>query len=525
MNSVNTAKVISKVARYYGDKTALVCWETQERRSFRETDERTNRLAKGLLDLGLVKGDRVATLNNNCPQHVEMVFASIKSGAVRVNVNTRLSASDKAWLLNNSEAKVLFVGQEYLDEVRSIRAELKTVKHFISISDRFPGMMSYEELIADCSPEAPDVELDDDEIGLLMYTGGTSGKPKGVALPRRSDMAVTRNLLLDQVPDITSRDIFLAIQPLFHGAGLLILATWIRGLTHVTVAKTDPEIAFKVIEKERVSFVKTVPTVLIRLLNHPDIDKHDLSSIRTIIYGAAPMPAEKLKEGIRRFGPIFIQGYGQTEALATITTLGKEDHKLEGRPQGIERLSSAGKPFTYVDVRVVDDSGKEVPVGETGEVIVRGDHIMKGYWKLPQEQTDQKLRNGWIYTGDIGKMDEQGYLYLVDRKGMMIVTGGLNVFPNEVENVLYQYPGIAAAAVFGVPDEQWGEAVKAAIVLKPGVKATEEEIIGFCKSNLAHYKAPKSVDFRERLPQTDTGKILIAELRDPYWKGYTRRIH
>jgi len=250
-----------------------------------------------------------------------------------------------------------------------------------------------------------------------------------------------------------------------------------------------------------------------------------LSSVHTLIYGAAPMPVDKLKEGIRRFGPIFTQGYGQAEALGNITFLSRKDHKIEGTPQEVARLASAGRPYTYVDVRVVDDSGKEVPVGEPGEVIVKGDHIMKGYWKLPQEQTDEKLRNGWIYTGDIGKWDEAGYLYLVDRKGAMIISGGLNIFPNEVEQVLYQYPGVVEAAVFGVPDEQWGEAVKAVVALKPGSEAAEKDIIAFCRDSLAHYKVPRSVEFRESLPKSDVGKILTKELREPYWKGLEKRIH
>ena len=520
MNEVNTANVISKGARHWGEKIAVVSWETKKRLSFREINDRVNRLVNGLLSLGVSKGDTVASLNRNCPQHIEVYFATLKGVGKRTQMNTRLSSSDKAWLLNDSEAKVLFVGEEYLDEVASIRDELKTMKHIIAISGSSPGMIDYEELIAGSSPEEPKIQLDDDEIGSLWYTAGTTGKPKGVALPQRSDMATTRNLLLDLLPHMTYRDVHLALQPLYHGAGLFILGAWIRGTTQVTVSRYEPEIAFDVIEKERVTIIKTVPTVLVRLLDHPDIGKHDLSSLHTLIYGAAPMPVDKLKEGIRRFGQIFAQGYGQTEALGTICSLSREDHKLEGTPQETARIASVGKPFTYVD-----DSGKDVPMGESGEVIVWGDHMMKSYWKLPQEQTDEKLKDGWIYTGDIGKMDEEGYIYLIDRKGAMIITGGLNVFPNEVEQVLYQYPGVAEASVFGVPDEKWGEAVKAVVVLKPGMKATAQEIISFCRDNLAHYKAPSSVDFMDSLPKSDIGKILTKELREPYWKGYERRIH
>ncbi|MFH1169608.1 MAG: long-chain-fatty-acid--CoA ligase [Chloroflexota bacterium] len=525
MISADTAAVIAKAARNFGDKIALVDWDTGVRRSFRETDERVNRLANALLGLGLKKEDTVATVNRNCPEHVEMMFAAIKSGAKRTHVNPRLTPEDLAWLLNDAETKFLFVSEQYMETIQKLRPQLKTVKHIISISGKAPDTLDYEELLAGSSPEAPNLTLDDDELGQLWYTAGTTGKPKGVALPRRSDMAVTRNTLLDMLPHLNEDDAFLALQPLYHGAGLFILAAWIRGLKHVTVHRYDPEIAYPAVEKEKITFIKTVPTVLVRFLTHADIDKHDLSSLRTIVYGAAPMPVDKLKDGLRRFGQIFIQGYGQSEALGTIATLSRKDHRLEGTPEQTARLAAVGRPYTYVDVRVVDESGKGVPTGEAGEVIVRGDHIMKSYWKVPQEVTDDKLRDGWIYTGDIGKFDNDNYLFLVDRKGQMIISGGLNVFPNEVEQVLYQYKGVLEASVFGIPDEQWGEAVKAVVALKPGTKVTEAELITFCRDRIAHYKAPKSIDFRDSLPKSDSGKILTKELKAPYWKGRDRQIN
>jgi acyl-CoA synthetase (AMP-forming)/AMP-acid ligase II len=314
------------------------------------------------------------------------------------------------------------------------------------------------------------------------------------------------------------------MQPLYHGAGSYVAPVWIRGATHVIVSDFDPEIILEAIEKEKVTVLKTIPTLLIRLIGHPDIKKRDLSSLRTIVYGASPMPTGKLKEAISIFGPILIQTYGQSEAPNTITLLKKEDHIIKGTPQEVARLSSAGRPYSEVEVRIVDEKGNDVPPGVEGEVIVRGDVTMGGYWMDPIK-TAETFRDGWIYTGDIGRWDELGYLYLVDRKGEMIISGGLNIYPSEVEQVLNEHKAVLEAAVFGVPDESWGESVKAVVVLKPGFKASEQELIEFCRNSLPGYKKPKSVEFRDTLPKSGAGKILRKALKDEYWKGYDRRIH
>jgi acyl-CoA synthetase (AMP-forming)/AMP-acid ligase II len=292
----------------------------------------------------------------------------------------------------------------------------------------------------------------------------------------------------------------------------------------VIVPEFNAEVAFDTIEKEKVTVVKTVPTVLVRMLAHPDIRKRDLRSVRTIIYGASPMPIEPLRQALQIFGPIFIQNYGQSEAPMTISLLRKEDHILEGEIDKKARLTSAGRPYTLVEVRVVDEHGKDTAVGETGEVIVRGDHVMKEYWQLPQE-TEETLKDGWLHTRDMARVDRDGYIYLVDRKSEMIISGGLNIYPNEVEQVLYEHPAVLEAAVFGVPDKDWGEAVKAVVALKPGMKATEQELIDFCKSRLASYKKPKTIDFIPSLPKSPEGKVLRRAMREPYWKGHDRRIN
>lgn len=522
---MNIPTLIAKSAKYYSNQTAVIFGE--KRFTFREVNERANRLANGLLTLGVRKGDRVASLNRNCHQHIEIFFARQKIGAVEVTLNPRLSQEELAWQINDSKTNTIFVAAELLDKVRPILSSCKGIKNIISLSGAFGKEIDYEDLVASSNPEEPpqiETELYDDDIGTITYTAGTTGKPKGIVWPRRTNWAMARNLLLDMIPDLSPQDVFLGLQPLYHAVFTFILPCWLRGTPHVIVPEFHPEIALDTIEKEKVTVVKTVPTVLVRMLAHPDIRKRNLRSVRTIIYGASPMPIEPLKQAIQIFGPIFIQNYGQSEAPMTICLLKKEDHVTEGETEKNDRLASVGRPYTLVEVRVVDDSGMDVAVGEIGEVIVRADHMMKEYWQLPQE-TQETLKGGWLYTRDMARVDKDGYIYLVDRKSEMIISGGLNIYPNEVEQVLYQHPAVLEAAVFGVPDKDWGESVKAVVALKPGMMATEQELIDLCKDRLTSYKKPKSVGFMTNLPKSPEGKILRRTLREPYWKGYERRIH
>jgi long-chain acyl-CoA synthetase len=277
------------------------------------------------------------------------------------------------------------------------------------------------------------------------------------------------------------------------------------------------------IEKHKITYVGLVPAMIIRLLEHPDLDKYDLSSLRTIMYVGAPMPVDALKRGLERFGNVFIQLFGQTETL-NVALLAREEHTVSGSEKERRRLGSAGKPLGIGEVRIIDDEGRDVPQGEAGEIVALSDRMMVGYWGKPQD-TAETLKGGWLHTGDVGRMDEDGYIYLVDRKKDMIISGGENIYSREVEEVLYTHHAVLAAAVVGVPDEKWGESVKAVVVLKEGAAASEEEIIDFCTEYLAGYKKPRSVEFRDDLPKTGSGKIKKAEIREDYWKGQERRIH
>ncbi len=342
-------------------------------------------------------------------------------------------------------------------------------------------------------------------------------------LTQKSWANVAINLVLDYGP-VTEKDVILNTQPLSHGAGFFVLPFFIKGATNVLIPDVKPSVIFETIQREKVTVLKLVPTVLYQLTESPEKTRYDLNSLHSIIYGGSPSAAPRLKDAIQFFGKKIAQLYGQAEAPMCISTLAKEDHHIDGQEESVKRLSSAGKPCLNVEVKVVDDNDKELPRGEVGEVIVRGYHMMKGYWNLP-EATAEVMRNGWIHTGDMGYFDPQGYLFLVDRKRDVIISGAFNIYPKELEDVIAAHPKVKEAAVIGVPDEKWGEAVKAVVVPKAGETVTEQEIIDYCRDHMASFKKPKSVDVVGELPRNPYGKVLKTALREQYWKGYERRIH
>lgn len=513
--AVTTKDVIRQSAIYFRNKPAMVCGERNL--TFGEVDERANRLANALAGLGLKPGNRVATLMHNSLEFVEICFAMVKGGFPQVSLNPRLPPADLTFQLNETEASAIVVQHEDARAIDSIRGQIGNVKQFISFDGSYANMLDYDSLIAAASPKEPDVQINMDDLGEIQYSGGTTGKPKGIMLPFANKLAVARNNLLDKTPDLGPSDRFMAVQPLYHGAGWYVLPAWIRGATQYLIPTATADVALDAIEQYKITVIKTIPTVLLRLLDSPDIKKRDLRSVRTLVYGAEAMRTERLKEAMGMFGPIFVQAYGQMEAAAAICSLRKEDHIIAWRNPDKEYIfKSVGRPLTFVNVKIVDEQSKEVPRGEFGEVAVSGDHIMIGYLNRPEEMAKKK-RNGWIFTGDMGRMDEDGYVFLTGgRKSEMIKSGGLQVYPAEVEQVLAQHPAVAQVAVIGVPDRQWGEAVKACVVLKPGKQATEPELIEFCRDKIAGYKKPKSVDFFQVLPTSGTDKVAYAELKKLY---------
>jgi long-chain acyl-CoA synthetase len=523
---MNVKYLINRAVREYPEKTAIVY--DGARRTFREFDKRVNAFANGLLKIGVKKGDRVGMLLTNRPEFIEIDFALAKTGIVRVPLNSRLTGADHCYMLDDSEADLLIFGEGFTEVVKTIRPSLKTVKRFIRVSEglsreNIPAAIDYEQLIEKNAPDDPFGEIEEEDLHTLFYTSGTTGKPKGAMLSQKSWANVAVNLILDYGP-VTEDDVILNTQPLSHGAGFFVLPYFIRGATNVLLPEFKPSIVFETIEREGVTVLKLVPSMLYQLLDAPEKSRYDLSSLHSIIYGGSPIAVPRLKEAIQFFGRKLVQLYGQAEAPMCISTLSRLDHVVEGPEDAVKRLSSAGRPCVNVEVRIVDENGKDRDTGEVGEVIVRGDHLMQGYWKLP-EATADTLKKGWVHTGDMGYFDSAGFIFLIDRKRDVIISGGFNIYPKEIEDAIIIHPKVKEVAVIGVPDEKWGEAVKALVVSIEGVEIKEEEIIDHCRHHLAGFKKPKSVEFLKALPRNPYGKVQKTVLREPYWKGFDRRIH
>jgi long-chain acyl-CoA synthetase len=510
-------------AKLYPEKIGVVGGDT--RLNFAQLNSRVNRLANALPDLGLNRGDRFAVLNPNCYQYVEFYFAAAKAGTPIVPLNYRYGKDELTHVLNDSGAGVLFFGSQYTPLVDQLAGEVETVHHVICIDDDPPNekpeiksdAKTYSEILETAPDSEPSVPSpDEDDTVVLGYTGGTTGRPKGVMTTHRNIIASCYHTVIERF--LRHDTVFLNVPPLFHaGDANSMFAFSLLGATNVILDAFDPKKLLKTIETHRVTHVLLVPSMILLLLRFTEIEKYDLSSLQVVYYGTAPMAVEPLKKAMKAFGCGFSQTYGATETFVPISILKPEDHVLEGSEQAFDRMGSAGREVVGVEVKIVDENDNEVPDGEIGEVIVRGNNVMKGYWKLP-EMTREALRNGWYHTGDMGKMDSDRYLYIVDRKNDMIISGGENISAKEIENVLFTHPAVADAAVIGVPDDIWGEAVKALVIKKEGLDVGEDELIDHCKNRLASYKKPKSIDFVDELPRSTAGKVLKRVLRDAYGK-------
>jgi long-chain acyl-CoA synthetase len=507
----------------YKDHTAVVFKDT--RLTFSQMDGRINRLSNGLLAMGLTTGCKVAVLLNNSIESAVSLLAVPRAGLIYVSLNARHSPREHAEILNDSESDALIVDEAFLKLLEPALTSVPSLKHVIVVGAPRPDRLSYSELVADQPASAPDVEVDEDaDIERLQYTSGTTGRPKGVAWTFRIGYNVMANILMNMDQPIGPSDVNLNSGPLTHAAGLMMMTYYSRGATNIILPRFDEHEILEAIERERVTSLLLIPTMLYRLLMAPNLKSFDLSSIRRIWYGTAPMAVEKLKEGIRVFGNVFRQNYGMTEIAQPITFLGPEDHVIDGSEAQMRRLSSAGRPAMGVEVQVADKDGETVKPGEIGEILIRSDKLMKGYWKNPEETADA-FKAGWFHTRDMGTVDEDGYIYIMDRKSDMIISGGFNIYPREVEDIIMAHPGVAEAAVIGVPHEIWGEAVKAMVVLKDQAALTEKEIIEHCKKNLASYKKPASVDFIEEIPKNSYGKVDRRVLKEPFWRGFGRWVH
>jgi len=467
----------------------------------------------------------VAILQVNCNEYVEIYFGTAKLGAIFVPLNFRAKQNELTHMLNNSEAKVLFVGARYVDMVKAMQPDLTSHPQLVSLDGKVEGMLYYPDLLAEASAEDVFTEIADDDITILMYTAGTTGLPKGVPLRHNAFVSYALQNVTPADPDIQETNILTV--PLYHVAGIqAMLAAVYGGRTIAMMRQFDVVEWMETVQREKANRAMLVPTMLKRIIDHPDFNKYDLSSLKVITYGAASMPFEVIKKAIEVFpGVMFINAFGQTETASTITMLGPEDHIIppdaspEEKEKKLNRLAnSIGKPLPDVEVQIWDENGNPLPPGQIGEIVARGERVMSGYWK-DEEKTKKTLTpDGWLRTGDMGYMDEEGYIFLAGRGDDMIIRGGENISPEEVENVLYAHPKVADAALIGVPDPEWGQQPRAIIVLKEGETATEEEIIEFCKDKLAGFKRPRSVVFVDELPRTSTGKVQRKVLRELYGK-------
>jgi len=485
--------------------------------TFRELNDRVNRLANSLLDSGLKKGDRIGVLLHNCHQFLEVYFASAKTGAVFCPYNNHFKRSELKDIIDYSAPTYLIVDGDFVETVRAMEPELRQVEKVIYLENTsLPLTGEYEILIARGRKEEPNTKVQEDDVLSIFFTGGTTGKPKGA-------MRTHRHLMSDAIAGVIELKVeyderVLITFPMYHVAceDNIVRHSFMPNTLYIRrEGAFNPEQVLEYISRERITRCQFVPTMIHSLLQVPSVDKYDLSSLRLILYAASVMPVEVLKKALAVFSCGFAQLYGQTESGPLTTVLKPEDHVLDGSEKSLARLASCGKPVVNYEVRVVDEDDNDVPVGQVGEIIGRSEAMMAGYWRMP-EQTAKKLKNGWLHTSDLGRLDEDGYLYVVERKDDLIISGGVNVYPREIEEVLYRHPAVSEASVVGLPDEHWGEVVKAVIVPKQDAQVTDREIIEFCGRNLAGYKKPKSVDFWKELPKSPQGKILKNEIRKHY---------
>ncbi|MDY6842486.1 MAG: long-chain fatty acid--CoA ligase [Thermodesulfobacteriota bacterium] len=493
-------------ARKYPEREAFIF--NEKRCTYHQFNERVNRLAHALINKGFKKDDKVAVLFMNRIELVECYFAIAKFGGVVVPLNFRLSPREYIYQIDNSDSKALIYDGMFADMICEIQPELPNVKEYIMVGEKCTyNTVLYEELVARGNPEEPLVFVSDDDPAFIMYTAGTTGKPKGAVLTHKNQVMQGMSLNIRSTRPEESKQ--LTVFPLFHQAAIAgMMAQFFVAGTSVLLDIPTPENIMSAIQKEKIISTGLVPTLWNMIINDPNLKDYDLSFLKYGGTGAAIMPVELKKKVIETFPDMQLSdGFGQTETSAVAVSARHEDVVM--------RHGTVGRPLTCVEVRIVDDDDNDVACGEIGEIVYRSPMVMKEYYKNP-EATEEAFRGGWFHSGDLVRQDEDGYIYIVDRKKDMIISGGENIYPAEVENVLYGHSKVLEAAVLGIPDPQWGESVSAFIVLKQGEEATAEELIEFCKKNLASYKKPKSIEFVDSLPRNTQGKVLKYELKERY---------
>jgi acyl-CoA synthetase (AMP-forming)/AMP-acid ligase II len=521
-----TPRTIGDVTRKYAALRPNAVAHVFEGRqtTFAEFDWHTNQIANGLLRLGIARQDHVAYLGKNSDSYFELLYGAAKACAVLTPINWRLAPPEIAYIVNDCQAEILFIGPEFVETVRALAPNLRRVTTIIVMEGAvgpWPAFSAWRDAQSADDPHRDETEQD---IAIQLYTSGTTGHPKGAMLTHRNLIGL-RGIGLENLPDWnkwTSDDVALVAMPCFHigGTGWQTFAMYF-GATSIIAREFNPASVLEDFEKYRISKVFLVPAAMQAIVRHPKSREVDYSRLQFMLYGASPIPLDLLRECIGVFRCGFVQVYGMTETSGTFTVLPPEDHDPAGSP----RMRSAGKPLPGVDVVILDADGARLPPGEVGEIATRSLANMAGYWNLPDATARTIDKDGWLRTGDAGYCDEDGYIYVHDRVKDMIISGGENIYPAEVESAIFGHPAIADVAVIGVPDERWGEAVKAIVVLKSGAEASLESIASFARERIASYKIPKSVDFIAALPRNASGKILRRQLREPYWVGKDRRVN
>lgn len=519
MAITSVADIVRVHAAERGDGVALIDGD----RSFTWTDlaERASRVAQALAASGVGSGDRVAFFDKNSAEHFDVFYGAAMLNAVCVDPNWRLAAPEVQFIVDDAAAKVLVVGAEFAEMIESIADQLPTVEKIVVIGDH-PTYESFDAWMASFEPVDPEVLSTGDDIAFQLYSSGTTGRPKGVMLSNDNFMGLLP--MSEEIWELSANSVNLAAMPLFHiGGGGWATAGMYNGCTTVIMRDLDPMALAGLIEQHKITHAFVVPAVLAFMLFTPDLDASQLSSMEILVYGASPISEDILKQSVALFGCKFWQAYGLTETTGAVFNLPPEDHVLDG--PNLHRLRSCGIAGPGVEVRIVDDEGNDVPeVGDVGEIWIKSAQVMAGYWNNP-EATAEAVVDGWFKSGDAGYLDADGYLYIHDRVKDMIVSGGENVYPAEVENAMMSHPEIQDVAVIGVPDDRWGEVPKAIVVPVADSSPDADEIIAYARERLAGFKTPKSVDFATELPRNPTGKVLKKDLRAPFWEGRERSVN
>lgn len=523
---MNFGIYVARSALHWPDKAAVLFRD--QVLTYRQLEEQSNRLAHALQALGLQRGDRIAIVAPNRPDIVVAECAFYKLGLVKVALNSRLSPQELADALDNAEPAACLVGPSHRPMVQPLRERLPSLRHAIAWdcteADLANGWLDGAALMAQAPPTHIHAELAADDLAVLHYTSGSTGKLKAAMQTMGNRMTSLRKVIMGRMQS-NGNDVMLLVGPITHASGMFIQPMLFQGVTILLLDRFQPAELLAAIEKHRVTMTFMVPAMIHALLAEPSLKNRDLSSLRLLSYGAAPMSPARIREAWAAFGPVLAQGYGAGETTGGVVNLSIADHARAISGEKPELLASCGRAVCESELQVLDDESRPVQGDAIGEICVRGPDVFAGYWRAPELSQDAIDAQGWLRTGDLARIDSEGYIYIVDRRKAMLVSGGFNIYPSEIEAALAQHPAIYEVCVVGVPDDHWGEVVKAVVVLRQGQQVNEEDVIAFCKDRLADFKKPRSVDFVNELPKNSNGKLSRKDVRERYWHGRDRKVN